>query len=78
MDGRIETTHADGATAAMTAREIAILQALADHGTADAVARALGLSVRTVEGHFQSIRAKLGQSTTLECVVWGMRTKVLA
>ncbi len=60
-----------------SAREVEVLQAVADHGTAVAAAEALGCMPRTVEVHLGNIRRKLGLPTTLQCVVHGYREGLL-
>lgn len=58
------------ANPALTDREMEILSLVAQGLTAEAIARRLGISGRTVNFHKQNLRARLGVSTTVEAVAW--------
>ena len=60
-----------GATGvSLTRREVDILKMLARGNTNRQIAEALGLSVRTVEGHRANLMGKLGVSTRVELVTY--------
>lgn len=61
----------------LTAREIQILQALADGNSVREVAEALFISRHTVHTHFRSILAKLGVHSKLEAVLMALRHGVI-
>ncbi len=56
----------------LTPRELEVLELAARGLRNRAVADKLGISVRTVEGHFNSIFAKLGVSSRMEAVLYGL------
>ncbi len=57
------------ATDQLSARELEVLALAAEGARNKAIADQLGLSVRTVEGHFNSILTKLAVSSRLEAVL---------
>ena len=57
----------------LTSRELEVLQAFADGLSTDEVAATLFLSPRTVQGHVQSILAKLQVRSKLGAVLYGLR-----
>lgn len=59
---------ADGAAAGLTAREVQVLARVAEGLTADAVARLLGISGRTVHKHLGNAYQKLGRHDRLLAV----------
>ncbi|MBI2298774.1 MAG: hypothetical protein HYU66_07470 [Armatimonadetes bacterium] len=70
---------ADGASRCrLSRREREVLQVVADRGSLEDVAEALGISRRTVERHLENIRRKLGRPTTLECVAEALRRAWIA
>ncbi|MCC7493273.1 MAG: helix-turn-helix transcriptional regulator [Fimbriimonadaceae bacterium] len=62
----------------LTLRERQVLQALADGGSAEAVAAQLALSRRTVERHLENIRQKMRRPSSLACVVEALRYGVVS
>lgn len=62
----------EGATR-LTAREVEILQELAEGKSTGEVARALSISPHTVQSHIRSILTKLGVRSKLEAVLIGLR-----
>ncbi len=56
----------------LTARELEVLQRAARGARNKVIADDLGISVRTVEGHFNSILAKLGVSSRIEAVLFAL------
>ena len=68
--GRAEDGDAPTPMPALTDREVEILSLVAQGLTAEAIARRLGISGRTVNFHKQNLRARLGVSTTVEAVAW--------
>lgn len=62
----------------LTCREIAVLRALADVGTYDQVAGALGISVNTLRAHVRSVYRKLAVGTRTDAVVAGLQLGLLA
>jgi DNA-binding NarL/FixJ family response regulator len=57
---------------ALSAREREVLELAARGGRNKAIAEALGISVRTVEGHFNSILGKLGVASRIEAVLYAV------
>lgn len=57
------------AEAGLTGREVAVLVLLADGGTAEAIARRLGISPRTVHNHLRHIYRKLGVDDRMRAVL---------
>jgi DNA-binding CsgD family transcriptional regulator len=57
----------------LTSRQVEVLL-LSSHGrAAKEIARSLGISVRTVEGHFGAMRRRTGTRNTVELIAWGVR-----
>jgi DNA-binding NarL/FixJ family response regulator len=63
--------------AALSEREIEVLQHLAEAKNAEQIAGALFLSLHTVRNHIRSILTKLNASSQLEAVVQGVRTGII-
>ena len=61
------------ATAALSPRELQVLQGLVDGLSTEELSAALFVSRRTVQGHVQSILTKLQVRSKLEAVVTGLR-----
>jgi DNA-binding NarL/FixJ family response regulator len=57
----------------LTAREVEVLQCLADGLTNQAIGQRLYLSTNTVGNHLQRAMAKLGAHSKLEALVMGVR-----
>jgi DNA-binding CsgD family transcriptional regulator len=57
------------AAAGLTGRETAVLQLLSEGGTADAIARRLGISPRTVHNHLANIYRKLDVTDRMRAVL---------
>jgi DNA-binding CsgD family transcriptional regulator len=53
----------------ITARELEVLQAWVDHGSAIKAAAVLGISPGTVKVHLKTIRLKTGVDTTTQAVL---------
>lgn len=66
-----------GQTNDLTAREIGLLQLLADGDTFDTAATRLGLSVETVKDRTKMIRRKLGARNTPHAVAIAFRAGLL-
>ncbi|WUI01301.1 LuxR C-terminal-related transcriptional regulator [Spirillospora sp. NBC_00431] len=72
------TTGTTGSCAAdLTPREIAVLVLLAETLTADAIARRLGISVRTVHKHTENLYRKLGTRDRLSTVLQAQKHGLL-
>jgi DNA-binding NarL/FixJ family response regulator len=67
----------DARFAAMTSREIQVLQAFTDGLATDEVAVRFGISTRTVRSHVESVLSKLGVHSKLEAVLLGLRSGVV-
>jgi DNA-binding CsgD family transcriptional regulator len=62
-----------GDTAAwLTTRQAEVLRLAAAGLVAKEVARRLGISIRTVEGHFLAMRQRTGTRNMAELLAWGM------
>jgi DNA-binding CsgD family transcriptional regulator len=59
--------------ARLTPRELEVLQMLANGGTPDSIAAALGVSRHTLRTHVQNILMKLGVHSKLDAIVAAMR-----
>lgn len=53
----------------LTAAQAAAVQATVDHGCNKAVARSLGLSIKTVEAHMTKARHKMGKTHRVQMAV---------
>ena len=73
MVGRIGPGEDPRSESPLTARELEVLQAIADGLTTDEIAAAFVVSPRTVQGHVQNILTKLGVRSKLEAVLFGLR-----
>lgn len=63
--------NSDDATAWLTSRQAEVLR-LAEAGlVAKEIARRLGISIRTVEGHFAAMRQRTGARNMAELAAWG-------
>lgn len=62
---------------ALTPREITVLALLGEALTAEAIARRLGISVRTVHKHVENLYRKLGTSDRLATVLYAQRCGLL-
>lgn len=58
----------------LTPGEKRLLQALVDHGTTEAAARARGIRLKTFRNQAASIHAKIGCQTNTEMIVWALRS----
>ncbi len=65
-------------TGQLTARELEILQLLAQGMRNDDIARSLHLSIRTVQTHVQNILTKLGVHSRLEAVAFAARAGIVS
>lgn len=63
----------DARTGELSAREIEVLQLLADGSTTEQIAEALFLSANTVRNHVHSVIKKLGAHSRLEAVSIGIK-----
>ena len=68
----IEARHARGSVPALSDRELEVVRLLARGLANKEVARELGISRRTVEGHLNNIFAKLGVSSRVELLLSAM------
>ncbi|MBI2831852.1 MAG: response regulator transcription factor [Chloroflexi bacterium] len=66
-----------GVTEELTQREFEVLQLAANGFRNKAIADKLSISVRTVEGHFRSIFAKLGVSSRVEAVLYALSRQLV-
>src|SRR3990170_1899731 len=57
-----------GARFALTARQVACLEGVAQHMSAKEIGRELGISNHAVEKHLKAARHKLGASSTIEAL----------
>jgi DNA-binding NarL/FixJ family response regulator len=73
MSGERASAHAVSAMPDLTARELEILQLLANGLSNQAMAEALFISDRTVQAHLTSIFAKMGVASRLEAVLTAIR-----
>jgi DNA-binding NarL/FixJ family response regulator len=73
MSGERASAHAVSAMPDLTARELEILQLLANGLSSQARAEALFISDRTVQAHLTSIFAKMGVASRLEAVLTAIR-----
>lgn len=62
----------------LTAREVQILQLLAEGNSTNEIANALFISPFTVQGHVKSVIGKLGVRTKLEAVTMGLRHNLIS
>lgn len=62
----------------LSSREMEVLQLAAKGLSAKAIADNLGISVRTVNGHFNSIFNKLGVSSRIEAVLYALSRHLVA
>ena len=58
----------------LTARELEVAELIADGFTNARIARALGVSVRTVDAHVDHVRTKLGVRARAQIAVWARLT----
>jgi DNA-binding NarL/FixJ family response regulator len=65
--------RADGAAAALTARELEVLRMMADGAANKIIAWKLGVSEHTAKFHVGSVLAKLGAASRTEAVTIGIR-----
>lgn len=65
-------------TFGLTCRERSVLGLLADGLTADAIARRLGISPRTVHAHLSHVYRKLGVSDRMDAVLVGHAAGLIA
>lgn len=56
----------------LSARELEVLELAARGNRNKAIADKMGISIRTVEGHFNSIFAKLGLSSRVEAILYAL------
>jgi DNA-binding NarL/FixJ family response regulator len=68
---------AAGATPTWDRTDLTILRLLAEGSTVDTVARAVGMSERTVRRRLRVIADELGVETTIEVVVHGVRAGLI-
>ena len=61
----------------LTAREQEVLKLLAEGSTVRSAARALGLSMKTVDAHKFNLMRKLGVHNKAELVMWAIRKQVV-
>ena len=73
MSGERDSAHGVSALPDLTARELEILQLLANGLSNQAMAEALFISDRTVQAHLTSIFAKMGVASRLEAVLTAIR-----
>ena len=73
MSGERDPAHAVSAMPDLTARELEVLQLLANGLSNQAIAEALFISDRTVQTHLTSIFAKMGVASRLEAVLTAIR-----
>jgi DNA-binding CsgD family transcriptional regulator len=59
-------------TAWLTTRQMEVLRLAAAGLVAKEIARRLGISIRTVEGHFGAMRQRTGTRNMAELLAWGM------
>jgi DNA-binding CsgD family transcriptional regulator len=57
----------------LTVRELEVVRLLAQGRPNKQIARALGITVKTVDNHLQRIYAKAGVSTRSAATVWAMQ-----
>jgi DNA-binding CsgD family transcriptional regulator len=70
-DGSPGGVDSDDAAAWLTSRQAEVLR-LAEAGlVAKEIARRLGISIRTVEGHFAAMRQRTGARNMAELAAWG-------
>lgn len=70
--GRTRATAEQGSSEELSSREREVLVLAANGLRNKAIADRLGISVRTVEGHFNSILAKLGVASRTEAVLYAV------
>jgi DNA-binding CsgD family transcriptional regulator len=58
----------------LTPREVQVADLIADGLTNGEIARALGVSVRTVDSHVEHVRTKLGVHARAQIAVWARLT----
>jgi two-component system, NarL family, nitrate/nitrite response regulator NarL len=68
---------ADETGPTLTAREVEVLNAIADGLGNKAVARRLGISPHTVKFHIETLFRKLGARTRAEAVAKGLRRQIV-
>ncbi len=73
----LQNSTGQGLFAQLSTREREILQMAADGFRNKAIADKLCLSVRTVEGHFHSIFAKMGVSSRVEAVLYAVSKHIV-
>jgi DNA-binding CsgD family transcriptional regulator len=57
----------------LTSRQTEVLQLASEGRAAKEIARFLGISVRTVEGHFGAMRQRTGTRNMAELIAWGIQ-----
>ena len=67
----------EGGAGALSARELEILQLLAEGRSNKEVARALGISVTTAETHRSNIMRKIGAGSVADLVRFAVRNKII-
>lgn len=75
---RLWTSAERGSAEQLSPRELEVLELAAKGLRNKAIAEALNISVRTVEGHFNSIFIKLGVSSRIEAVLYAASRHLVA
>jgi DNA-binding CsgD family transcriptional regulator len=70
-DGPVAGVDSDEAAAWLTSRQAEVLRLAAAGLVAKEIARRLGISIRTVEGHFGVMRQRTGARNMAELAAWG-------
>jgi DNA-binding CsgD family transcriptional regulator len=71
-DGPLGGVDPGDATVWLTTRQAEVLRLAATGLVAKEIARCLGISIRTVEGHFGVMRQRTGTRNMAELLAWGM------
>lgn len=77
QEARASRTDAQQSAERLTAREIEILQAIADGNATDQITATLFVSPHTVNSHVRSILTKLGVHSKLDAVLFGLRHGII-
>lgn len=67
----------DARPSGLTAREVAVLEAMADGAGNEEIAAHIGLSVHAVRNHVRNILEKLHLATRTEAVLYAVRTRIV-
>lgn len=74
---RLQPVNAQGAEGLLTARELEILQLLAQGMSNEEIARELVVEITTVKSHLARMLPKLGVRSRLQAVVWAYQNRIV-